>query len=426
MSDKFKISDKELLERLANSKDWDIPNILGEVTDNKLHNSQESLKNALGLLIEKKYGAGDVTTGASLNEYLGKMKTTDYPEIDNIRKVLYPDAKDITAAFNPRDHMGNALFYTNPSKDIPIRMGAFQSEGNLFDARRFKATLAHELAHGNDNAAQYLARLKQIDPKTWLEYTSKINDLGEGGAKFLEHSNNIENRYSTPYADLLTPEKVKILDPLVRKLPDTQHKEGLIKLMDEYSKHVENKPRVKTQDILDLSKNTGVPVDNIPNIPNEGIDYRPDRSYVQKTLEGTMNPMDAEIVRTAGHHQPRMDIPNDKGFFELRNVGRLSKGKGLLSKVSPILLKGAAAGAGGAISLASEASDSAEAGGGTEHQAYLREVDEIKRRGDAIKSNPEMAELYDNLDQSKVSAEDLLDRPSKDPRRAALEKLRGY
>ena len=87
----------------------------------------------------------------------------------------------------------------------------------------------------------------------------------------------------------------------------------------------------------------GIDYKKIPSITGEALEFEPDREYVTKALESEYNPVKSESIRSQGHHATRLDIPDDAGHYEARNIKRLSKGKGLLSKL-PIV--GTALGAG--------------------------------------------------------------------------------
>jgi hypothetical protein len=84
-----------------------------------------------------------------------------------------------------------------------------------------------------------------------------------------------------------------------------------------------------------------------------------------------------------------------------------------VKSVTPMLLKGAAAGATAGLSLASEAADTEEFGDAPEQAALQRESDEYNRRKKTLSQYPEASQMYDELDQGKAF----------DARRDALLKL---
>ena len=122
----------------------------------------------------------------------------------------------------------------------------------------------------------------------------------------------------------------------------------------------------------------------------------------KESAKGKIDPTELYELIAKGHHQK---IPNlREGSFGLGALKSMLK-SGTFKGVAPLLGKAAAAGAGGALSLASEAADSEETGDAPEQNALLREIDERSRRS----ANPDLAPLYENIDKnSRVSPQDTL------------------
>jgi hypothetical protein len=209
----------------------------------------------------------------------------------------------------------------------------------------------------------------------------------------LQHSKNIADKYPTAKADFLTPEKVDILDKIIREQEPSVTREKHTELLNKYKKallmDIEKSP-----DKMLMQKYMGVDYKKIPSITGEALEFEPSREYVTKALESEYDPVKAESIRSQGHHATRLDIPGDIGHQEARNIKRLSKGLGLLGKAVPII--GTAAAGVAALSspdVSAAAADLAIPGG---------------------------------LESLSPSAEDAaIENPQKNPaaRRAALEKL---
>lgn len=127
-----------------------------------------------------------------------------------------------------------------------------------------------------------------------------------------------------------------------------------------------------------------------------------------------LDPTELFETMAKGHHAriPNLRDADSYGLGALKSMLKSRTFRG----VAPVLAKGALATAGGLASLASEASDSEDAGGSLEQAAFLRERDEMVRRGDNLKqANPLQKQalqgMYDNIDSN--------------PRMDALKKISG-
>ena len=153
------ISDDDLIELLskANSDDEIQKILLNSGRD--LSNVQALNSDILGSLIEKRFGTEDVKSSESLNNYLTKMKQKDYPALDEIKKIIYPNAKDVNASYGS-GFFNNGLFYSDPTMDIPIRLGSTPITNKDYTNARAKRVLAHELSHANDLPGNHLKRIE--------------------------------------------------------------------------------------------------------------------------------------------------------------------------------------------------------------------------------------------------------------------------
>jgi len=325
------ISDDDLIELLskANSDDEIQKILLNSGRD--LSNVQALNSDILGSLIEKRFGTEDVKSSESLNNYLTKMKQKDYPALDEIKKIIYPNAKDVNASYGS-GFFNNGLFYSDPTMDIPIRLGSTPITNKDYTNARAKRVLAHELSHANDLPAIHLKRIEIADPEKYKELTERIGNINKGGEQFLQHSKNIANIYPTESADMLTPDKVDILEKLLKEQPPSGSREDHLSLINKYKKAL-LRDRPNAIDKQMIEKYIGIDRKKIPDMPAENLRYTPDRDYITKVLESEYNPIKAEAIRSQGHHSIRKDILEDIGHYEGRNIKRLSKGMGLLSKL---------------------------------------------------------------------------------------------
>lgn len=340
------MSDAELIDLISKAgSDDEIQKILLN-SGRDLSDVQALNSDILGSLIENRFGTEDVRSSEELNKYLNKIKQKDYPALDEVRRILYPEAKDVNASYGS-GYFRNGTFYSNPSIDVPIRLGSTPIKDTDYTNARAKQVLGHELSHANDMAAIHLKRLEAADPEKYRKTIEQIGNLNKGGGEFLQHSRNIENRMPTSLADLLTPEKADILLDTLKEQGPSSSREDHIKLINRY-KEALLRDLKKTPDKQIMEKFMGVPHEKISTIPGEAVEFRPDRDYVTKALESNYNPIKAESIRSQGHHAIRKDILEDIGHYEGRNIKRLSKGLGLLGKVIPII--GTAATAAAALS----------------------------------------------------------------------------
>ena len=328
------MSDAELLNLISKaSSDDEIQKILLNSGRN-LSDVQALNSDILGSLIENRFGTEDVKSSAALNDYLGKIKQKDYPALDEVRKLLYPDAKPISASYE-KGLFNNGTFYSNPTMDAPIRLGSTPLTNDDYTNARAKRVLSHELSHGNDLAAIHLKRLEKADPEKYRQLVERIGNINSGGEDFLQHSKNIADKYPTAKADFLTPEKVDILDKIIREQEPSVTREKHTELLNKYKKallmDIEKSP-----DKMLMQKYMGVDYKKIPSITGEALEFEPSREYVTKALESEYDPVKAESIRSQGHHATRLDIPDDIGHQEARNIKRLSKGLGLLGVSSPL------------------------------------------------------------------------------------------
>lgn len=117
-----------------------------------------------------------------------------------------------------------------------------------------------------------------------------------------------------------------------------------------------------------------------------------------------------DIIRQVSQQLNKLGI-NDLELNEKLSKGAFNRLKELIvdmgvpsfKSVAPVLGKVGAAAAGGALSLAAEAADSPDAGGGTEQASFLRQIDEQKRRDYALKNSSDkerqvLSKMYENID----------------------------
>jgi hypothetical protein len=147
--------------------------------------------------------------------------------------------------------------------------------------------------------------------------------------------------------------------------------------------------------------------DKILNYRGKEIDDAAFRK-VRDKIKGQVDPTDIyeTVARSVGHHA---EIPvMREGSFGLGALKSILK-SGKFKSVAPLLLaKGVAGGATGMLSLASEAADSEEMGDAAEQEAFQRESDEANRRSKALKKNPEMKAVYENIDNPDLKREALM------------------
>lgn len=116
------------------------------------------------------------------------------------------------------------------------------------------------------------------------------------------------------------------------------------------------------------------------------------------------------VAKKAKHH---VEIPSlREGSFSLGALKSFLK-SGTFKGAAPILAKGAAAGATGLMSLASEAADAETLNDGTEEESFIRDMQEKNRRMKTLEQYPEAQKMYDEMDSGKAF----------DFRRDALNKL---
>jgi hypothetical protein len=130
---------------------------------------------------------------------------------------------------------------------------------------------------------------------------------------------------------------------------------------------------------------------------------------VREKITGKVDPTDIyeTVAKSTGHHA-EIPVLREGGSFGLRALKSMLK-SGKFKSVAPLL--GGAAGL--AISGVSEAADTEAMGDALEQEAFQRESDEANRRSKALKINPKMKEVYDNIDNP-------------DLKREALSRIRGF
>jgi hypothetical protein len=388
------MSDAELIDLISKAgSDDEVQKILLN-SGRDLSDVQALNSDILGSLIENRFGTEDVKSSAALNDYLGKIKQQDYPALDEIRKIIYPNAKDLNASYGS-GYFNNGTFFSNPDMDAPIRLGSTPLTNDDYTNARAKRVLGHELSHANDIPAIHLKRIEMADPEKYKQLTERIGNISKGGEEFLQHSKNIENRMPTSFADLLTPEKADILLETIKEQAPSVDREDHIRLINKY-KEALLRDLGRTPDKAFIEKYIGVPSGKIPSIPGEAVEFQPKREYVTKSLESEYDPIKAEAIRSQGHHAIRKDVLEDIGHYEGRNIKRLSKGLGLLGKAVPIIGTAAA----GVAALSSP---------------------------DASAAAMDMA-IPGGLESLGPSAEDAaIENPQRNPelRKAALQKLMG-
>lgn len=154
--------------------------------------------------------------------------------------------------------------------------------------------------------------------------------------------------------------------------------------------------------VADLLHESGHRYDNkiLGNNSGKEIDdaaFRAARSEI-KSAPNFVEGYDA-VARKAKHHA---EIPSlREGSFGLGALKSMLK-SGKFKGMAPILAKGAAAGATGLMSLASEAADAETLNDGTEEEAFIRDMQEKNRRMKTLEQYPEAQKMYDEMDSGKA------------------------
>jgi hypothetical protein len=147
--------------------------------------------------------------------------------------------------------------------------------------------------------------------------------------------------------------------------------------------------------------------DKILNYRGKEIDDAAFRK-VRDKIKGQVDPTDIyeTVAKSVGHHA---EIPSlREGSYGLGALKSILK-SGRFKSLAPLL--GGAAGL--AVSGVSEAADTEAMGDAAEQEAFQRESDEANRRSKALKTNPEMKAVYENIDNP-------------DMKRQALNRIRGF
>jgi hypothetical protein len=137
---------------------------------------------------------------------------------------------------------------------------------------------------------------------------------------------------------------------------------------------------------------------------DEVLNYK-GKELSNSALRKSIDPTQTYEILSEGHHAKIPDLREGSiGYGGLKSMLKNGTFKG----IAPILAKGATTIGGGMLSLASEAADSEDMGDVTEQSALLREIDEKKRRNNAMKiSTPEqqkaLGEMYKNIDNGMTS-----------------------
>lgn len=342
MKKPLEMSDKELIDLIAKATtDEEIQKILlnsgRDIKDAQIFNTD-----VLGAFIEDRFGGEDVMTSRDLNKYLSKMKEKDYPALDRIRKIVYNTDTPVEAAYM-NSIFGRGAYDLNPTAEIPIRLGAHEGDFE-FSNKRAKKILAHELSHANDLPAVHLLRLKDVDPKRYNQLVEQIGNV-KGGEQFLDHVSNIAKKFPTMSANDITPDKADILLNAVEDIDEKNFENGvslkkpLKDFLTEYKRQEKTlrNQNLMTKDKRFMERHMKVDPNTVPTLSGEIIpDNRIKRDLQEKILNVKFDPLKTESLRSHGHHAIRTDIPGDIGHFENRNIKRLPKGKGLLSKL-PII-----------------------------------------------------------------------------------------
>lgn len=145
--------------------------------------------------------------------------------------------------------------------------------------------------------------------------------------------------------------------------------------------------------------------------PQEMLKGHPTQLNIKKMYQTAadaadeIDPTQLYEIAAKGHHA-RIPGVRDADSFGLGALKSFMK-SGTFRGIAPVLAKGAVATAGGLASLASEASDSEDAGSSSEQAAFLRERDEMVRRGDNYKDASPIEKsafdkMYEELDAGKA------------------------
>lgn len=180
-----------------------------------------------------------------------------------------------------------------------------------------------------------------------------------------------------------------------------------------------NKDLIDKRDIVKLTSDIlhegGHGYDDIKKLASfDGDDFNKELRRLRAEGFDLKNADPAQVYELMAqkHHAK---IPNlREGTYGLGALKSLLK-TGAFKGISPVLIKGAGAIAGGAASLAAEASDSQEEGSSSEQASLLREIDQANREKKILKSIPEQnrANVQEDLIQQRLglrrnAIEDLL------------------
>jgi len=333
MAEKFKIPTEDI-DLLKNAKsDKELINMLDGLSTHP--DKQRVMQETLGDMIEKRFGAEDIKSSLELDEYLQKIKQKDYPTLDRARRLINSEIPDIRATFS-NDSYGNAAFQRDirNKNEFPIRVGSVVGPDGA-SSKYTKALLGHELSHGNDTTVSTLRRAMSSMPDAKrAALQQKIDDLGS--EQFSNHFKNTKEIYTPLTAGNLNPDNYQSWREMVLRQEPSPTREAHLDYIKRYEAQLKQGIAGNSFEQVNINKNFDIPIEKIPQLKGEGIDMTPDRAFMTKTLQSEMSPVSAEINRSSGHHLPAVDIPDDTGHYESRNIKGLLSGKGLRAML-PVL-----------------------------------------------------------------------------------------
>ena len=180
-----------------------------------------------------------------------------------------------------------------------------------------------------------------------------------------------------------------------------------------------NKDLIKNRDAIKLTSDVlhegGHGYDDVKKLitPNMADDFNKELRRLRAEGYDLKNMDPSEVYEAmAGKHHAKIPKLREEtyGLGALKSLAKSGTFKG----VAPMLAKGVGAAAGGALSLAAEASDSEEEGSSSEQAALLREIDQANREKKMLTFVPE---------RNKAIVQQELENQKLGVRRSALESL---
>lgn len=326
---------------------------------------QSYLGDTFGNLLQKLNGKADIKTSEDLNNYLqNNLIKNNYSGIQDLRKAINPEAKNLNSSFKS-GFLGNASYipYLRSEDKFPITLGNTPYDMNPEQITdRIVGTLSHETGHAQDHLVQLLKRGQEVHGDKYVkDILDKISKKhGQYSSDTLEAVNNTPNQFTSRTANNLTPDKLEKIRNEVLKQDPSSHREETLRFIDRYEKAI-NSPVPSTPDSRLMARDLNLPENSLTPYHGSNAHFALNDNINKDVTEDTLK---YNKLQAQSHHLPRLDIPNDIGHFEWRNLLRSLKGQ-KLKAIAPIVGAGLAGGLPLAAEAASEGFD-AEALGSPE------------------------------------------------------------